>query len=918
MNIKRVNMRMLPGLLISIIIILGVGLRAGVNFITDFQWFRENEFLNTFLVKILTELGILAPLWVLAGFGLHIFMKELKKKYYAQAHITYDKQADRGIELSMGFFSAAFAGVMAWAIADSIWLKLRMFFSSTKFDSVDPIFGKNIEFYMFKLPLYQQLLSIGITVTILIILITVVFFFIMLTLRPPSESSIYYLHETIKRPNLISLASVRKKELFSSALRKIAFLGMVVFLLASVKYFLQIYELVYSANGVAYGASYTDIHVTLTAYRVAAFVSLESAFTFAYGLLKGQFKLAASGPVLLVAVGIAFGITGLVVQRLVVEPDEIAKEKKYLIYNIEHTQKAFALDNVIVREFPAEQNITRQDLTSNAATIENIRINDARPLEETYNQIQGIRLYYAFDDIDLDRYTVDGKYKQVFISPRELDQSKLPDKAKTWLNMHLKYTHGYGIVMSPVNAVTEEGQPQLIFKNIPPVTAAGLILKRPELYFGELENDYVIVNTDEPEFDYPSGSDNVTARYKGKAGIKLGGINKLLFAYREKSMKLLVSTLINSDSRIMLYRNINERVNKIAPFLDYDKDPYLVLNREDGKLYWIIDAYTTSQYYPYSQPFEMGQKRVNYMRNSVKVVIDAYEGTTKFYVFDESDPVIKTYSKIFSDLFTSKSELTPGLLEHVRYPQDYFEMQAEVLRAYHVNNPVVFYNGEDVWDVANEKYMEGVQRVEANYVMFKLPDSESQEFVLILPYTPREKPNMTSLLAARCDGENYGRLYMYKFPKDRTIQGPLMIETRIDQDSVISPQFTLWGQKGSSVLRGNVIVVPIENSLLYVEPIYIKADNPNSLPEMKRVIVAYENKIVMEATLDKALSRIFGEEGIVEPTETIPLEEGERPEVQILLDEINRLFNENKDNMDEIEKLIQQLNQLLERQDQQK
>lgn len=788
-----------------------------------------------------------------------------------------------------------------------------MFLNATRFDGVDPIFDKNIGFYMFNLPLYQQLLSIGIGVTIIIIAITVGFFFLMLTMRPPAESSIYYLNESTRHNNLISLASMRKKELFDSALRKIAFLGMAVFVLIGIKYFLQTYELLYSPNGVAYGASYTDIHVTLIAYRVAAIVSLASAFTVAFGLLKGQFKLAASGPVLLIAVNVVFGIAGLVVQQLIVEPDEIAKEKEYLVYNIDHTQKAFALDNVTISEFPVEQNIARRDLTNNAATIDNIRINDARPLKETYNQIQGLRLYYTFNDIDLDRYVIDGKYKQVFIAPRELDQDKLPDKAKTWLNMHIKYTHGYGIVMSPVNAVTEEGQPQLIFKNVPPITNTGLFLKRPELYFGEMENSYVIVNTDEPEFDYPSGSDNVTTSYKGRAGIKLGGINKLLFAYRERSMKLLVSTVVNSDSRIILYRNIMDRVNKIAPFLDYDKDPYLVLNQEDGRLYWIIDAYTTSQYYPYSQPFELDQKRMNYMRNSVKVVIDAYDGTTKFYIFDESDPVVKTYGRIFTDLFTAKSELTPGLLEHIRYPQDYFEMQSEVYRAYHVNNPVVFYNGEDIWDVANEKYMEGVQRIEPNYVMFKLPDSESQEFAMILPYTPKEKPNMTSLLVARSDGENYGKLYMYKFPKDKTIQGPLMIETRIDQDSVISPQFTLWGQKGSAVLRGNVIVIPIEKSLIYVEPIYIKADNPNSLPEMKRVIVAYEDKIVMETTLDKALARIFGEEEIVTPSETTPAGEGIEAEVQRLLDEINSLFNENKDNMDEIEKLINQLNQLLEK-----
>lgn len=911
---KRVNMRVAAVLVLAIIIILGTGLRSLVNFITDFQWFGKNEFLNTFLVRILTELGILIPLWILAGIGLYVYIKRLNRKYCANAHVSHEKQADKRINQSIGIFSALSGGAMAWAISDSIWLKLRMFLNSTPFDSADPIFGKNIDFYLFKLPLYQQLLTIGIIVTFLLIVVTVGFFFIMRTLMPPSEDSIYYMNEFPKRPNVISLSSIPKNELFISALRKIVFLGMIIFLLVSAKYFLRTFELMYSTEGVAYGASYTDIHVTLIGYRVAAAVSLVSAFIFAFGLLKRRFKLAVSGPVLLFSVNIIFAIAGFVVQQLIVEPDEIGKEKEFLVYNIEHTQEAFALDDVTISEFPVEQSLVRQDLIDNATTVENIRINDARPLKETYNQIQGIRLYYLFNDIDLDRYVIDGDYTQVFISPRELDQDKLSDQAKTWINMHLKFTHGYGVVMSPVNAVTEEGQPQLIFKNVPPITDTDLIINRPELYFGEMDNRYVVINTDEPEFDYPYGSDNVTSRYEGSAGIELGGINKLLFAYREKSMKLLFSTIVNRDSRIIFYRNIKDRVDRIAPFLDYDSNPYLVLNQEDGKLYWIIDAYTTSKYYPYSQPFKLGGKDVNYMRNSVKVVIDAYEGTTKFYVFDEEDPVVKTYGKIFTDLFTAKSELTPGMLNHVRYPQDYFDMQSEVYRTYHVDNPVVFYNGEDIWDIANEKYMDGVQRIESNYVMFKLPDSESKEFALILPYTPREKPNMTSLFVARSDGEKYGNLYMYKFPKDKTIQGPLMIESRIDQDSLISPQFTLWGQRGSAVLRGNLIVVPIEDSLIYVEPIYLKADNPKSLPEMKRVIVAYQNKIVMEETLDKALSRIFGGDEIEKPSETIPVEGEIEQEVQRLLGEINRLFNQNKDNMDEIERLIDQINQLIERQ----
>lgn len=897
----------LAGLLI-LLVFISTSLGSIVDFITDFQWFQKNGFIETFLIKLWTQLGILIPIWLVMGLGLYKYFVRQKRKYYKQALITRTKAEDKIFNRSIKWGALIISGLLGWNISGVLWLRLQMFLKATPFFESDPIFKMPLDFYMFQLPVYQQLLSIGIMFTFLLSAIILGYFFLLLAIRPPSEESVYSGISFDQKADLNVFTAMLRRDLLTPAVRKIAVLGMFIFIMIGVKYFLMTYELMYSAKGVAYGASYTDIHVTLLGYRMAGVVSFIAAFTFAYGLLNGNPKLVSFGPILLIGVTLVFGIVGVVVQQLVVEPDEIGKESAYLVHNIKYTQKAFDLEDVVIQEFPVEQNITETDLINNADTVENIRINDARPLKQTYNQIQGIRLYYVFNDIDLDRYRVNGEYTQMFVSTRELDQMKLPDQAKTWINMHLKYTHGYGVVMSPVNAVSDEGQPQLIFKNVPPVTTTDLIINRPELYFGEKTNQYIVVNTDEPEFDYPSGSDNVTTRYKGNAGIELGGINKLLYAYREGSMKLLVSSVVNSDSRIIFYRNIVERVRRIAPFLTYDSNPYLVLNQEDGKLYWIIDAYTTSQHYPYAQPFKLQGNKVNYMRNSVKVVIDAYEGTTTFYIFDEDDPVVKTYNKIFTDLFTSKDDLTKGLLPHIRYPQDYFDMQTEVYRAYHVNNPVVFYNGEDIWDVAKEKYMEGIQPIESNYVMFKLPDEEKKEFALIVPYTPREKPNMTSLLVARSDGDNYGELYMYKFPKDKTVQGPLMIEARIDQDSTISPQFTLWGQKGSAVLRGNVIVVPIENSLLYVEPIYIKADNPNSLPEMKRVIVAYQDKVVMEETLDEALERIFGD------ISRSPADVQEASsDVETLLNELRDLFKDQQENMDKIEEQINALENLLEK-----
>jgi len=437
-----------------------------------------------------------------------------------------------------------------------------------------------------------------------------------------------------------------------------------------------------------------------------------------------------------------------------------------------------------------------------------------------------------------------------------------------------------------------------------------------------LTNDYIIVNTDELEFDYPSGSENVETLYQGDAGIELSGLNKLLFAIRESSLKILISGNINSDSRIVINRNINERIRKIAPFIEYDDDPYVVVNQEDGRLYWIIDGYTVSSRYPYSQPY--GNTNVNYIRNSVKVVIDAYNGATNYYVFDENDPVIETYRKIFPDLFLDKEDMPTGLQAHVRYPQLMFDIQSDIYRTYHMSNPRVFFSREDLWDIAKEKYMMGqVQTVESQYLMFKLPEEDSVEFLLTVPYTPTNRNNMTSLLVARNDGDSYGELILYRLPKSENIQGPMMIESRIDQDSVISPQLTLWSQEGSRVLRGNLLVIPIENSLLYVEPIYLQADNENSLPEAKRVIVAFRDRIVMEETLELALEQLFGS-GVPREAEDTPRDEGDRVVVEgdvvELVKRANEVFNRAKESsqrgdwasygehIKELEEILSQLN----------
>ncbi|GAU78935.1 UPF0182 family protein [Fusibacter sp. 3D3] len=842
-NPKKNLIRLLIGLVALLAFIFG----KGIGLITDFLWFKSLHFESVFLTRLFTKFALFIPLWLFFSLFLTLYFRMIYKSYlaYPRLHdVTVKESPVKKYNALVGFGIGA---LFALVISNSLWLDFLKMINAVSFSQADPIYHLDISFYIFVLPFLRTLMGLLIFFLGMIILGTAFLEFMLINQRYANVMDI----------TLDSISNSLKGPFLRSLFKKISYLLACCFLLLGGFYLTNTFELLYSTRGVAFGASYTDIAVTIWSYRAYALLAVFSAVLTLIAFHKNKLRLFAVGPITLIVAWFVFAIAGGVVQQLIVEPDEISKETEYLNYNIKFTQKAYNLDTVDLVEYPYAENLTQASIMRNDETIKNIRINDARPLKQTFNQIQSIRLYYDFYDIDVDRYTIDGEYTQVFITPRELNQYKLDNKAMTWLNQYLKYTHGYGIVMSPVNRVTDEGQPELLFKNIPPITETNLQITQPEIYFGEQTEKYIIVGSGEKEFDYPSGSDNVETMYSGTDGISLHGLNRLLFAYKEQSLKLLVSNNITRDSKIIIRRNIIERVNAIAPFIKLDSNPYIVLNDTDGKLYWIVDAYTDTPYYPYSQRFDFQDQEVNYIRNSVKAVVDAYDGTVAFYVFDDQDPLIQTYKKIFPKLFLSRAEFPVGLESHTRYPQDLFDLQASVYRKYHVDNPVVFYNGEDVWDLATEKYMDAVQPMTSNYVMFKIDDKA--EFALIMPYTPKGKPNMTSLLVARNDAPHYGEVFLYRFPKDKTIQGPIMIESRIDQDSIISPQFTLWGQQGSSVLRGNLIVVPIESSLLYVEPIYIQSDNANSLPEMKRVIVAYEDQIVMETTLKEGLDRLFGD-----------------------------------------------------------
>lgn len=863
--------------IIGIIIVLFIIINSFggiVKFLTDYKWFNEIGYTETFLTKLKAQFSIGIPLFIVLSLLLIIYLNKLKKRFFKESEII-DTQYDKKIKLGINIVSIILSLMFTINIVSTLWFEILQYINAESFNISDPIFGHDVGFYVFNLPLINTLVSFIINILFLLIVVTVLFYGYLALKKGIKSVSGQFEDMSQFNPNqLFDFNKLLNKKFITQIINQISVIGSLVLILLGFKFFLKCYDLLYSQLGRVFGAGYTDIFVTLNLYRILAVGCVIAAFTFFLGARKKNLKIALVVPAALIIISIlGTGLSG-VVEKFIVEPDQLSKETKYMKYSINSTQDAYDLKNVKKVAFSADNNLTVEDLEKNKDVIQNIKINDQEPLIQVYNQLQGIRPYYVFNDVDVDRYKINGDYTQVFLSARELDQTRLNDQAKTWVNQYLKYTHGYGFTLSPVNEVTVQGQPEMIVKNIPPTTNTDLKITRPEIYFGEKTNEYVILNTDEKEFDYPSGSDNEETFYEGSAGIKLSLMNRLLFSIREGSYKLLISNNINKDSRIVINRNILQRVHEIAPFIYYDSNAYLVANQENGKLYWIIEGFTESQRYPYSQPTKnfIEGMNVNYIRNSVKVVIDAYDGKTDFYISDESDPIINTYSKIFKDLFKPMSEMPQGIKEHIRYSQALFNIQSDMYRLYHIENPTVFFGREDYWDISTEKYMDtGEVSVESSYVMFKLPEGEGVEFLLTTQYSPQNKDNMIALLAARNDGDNYGQLVLYEFPKTKTIPGPNMIETKIDQDTVISSQLTLWSQRGSSVLRGNTLVMPIENSLLYVEPIYLKSDTESNFPEMKMVVVSFDDRTVMETTLQKALDKIFGtsenaEQGTAEPT----------------------------------------------------
>ena len=828
-----------------------------VHLLTESWWFEAVGFASVFWQRIAWQVGISIATFVL-------YTAFLGFNYWLALRLTGDRTF-RFLESSefepytkkfANYIVALLVFIVSFSVANLSAASYELFprfLNATEFDRLDPIYQRDLGFYIFRLPLLDNLENWCLALLICGLVLSVLVYVFKGILRFDWQWKTLVIEQQWQK-----LITKPIKVHLSLLLAAIA-------IDIAVDFWLERYELLYSSQGVVWGADYTDTHARLFAFWVMIVASVLLGLwlivaTWSNSLLRPIYGIGVYALILLLVNATYPELQ----QRFVVEPNELAKELPYIKHNIEFTRQAYDLAKIDTQNYQLDSSPSSNAriLQENQATIDNLRLWDYRPLLSTYRQLQEIRFYYKFEDVDVDRYTFNGDYRQVMLSPREFDYSQVPSSAKTWVNQRLKYTHGYGLVMNPVNEVTVDGLPILFIKNIPPVSSVELEITEPAIYYGELTSDYIYTGMDTYEFDYPRGDENAFVKYDGLGGVRLGNWwRRLAYAYDRASLKILISNYFTPNSRIHYYRQITERVRHVAPFLKYDNDPYMVI--VDGRLKWIIDAYTTSDRYPYSEAVAHEQKTelirdrdINYVRNPVKVVVDAKDGTIQFYVIDEDEPVLATYRKIFPDLFQSTASIPNQIKAHFRYPQDLFEIQAKMYLSYHMEDPQVFYNREDDWRFATELYDERQQEVEPDYLIMKLPGDTTEEFVLILPFTPVNRDNMIAWMAARSDGDNYGKLRLYEFPKQELVYGPFQIEARIDQNPAIAEQITLWSQRGSRVIRGDILVIPIDGSILYVQPLYLRAEK-GELPELSRIIVAYDKQIVMTPTLEQSLAAVF-------------------------------------------------------------
>ncbi|MGE0354647.1 MAG: UPF0182 family protein [Gemmatimonadales bacterium] len=821
------------------------------SFLTDWWWFKEIGYEAVFS----RELAVRGLLFLVGGgFAAVVIYLNLR---LAQRGLVpnpivlhFGQPSPRGprLDITAGLRRlslpvALVLGLFTGIAASPAWDTLLLALNRTPFGIADPVFGRDVGFYVFSLPAISTLLAFltGIlTITLLLLL------------------PLYFLRGDI-------IAHSRRLSTEPSAGMHLGvIIALLLVLTAARLWLVDIPSLLYSRTGPLVGASYTDMHATLPALRISAVIALLAAVGVVVGAARHRLPRA-----LLFGVGgylvfsiVARGLVPGIIQKLVVAPTELTRETPYLVNHIAATRQAWGLDSVETRDLSSEPTLTLADIRANGPTIENVRLWDRDPLLLTFGQLQEIRTYYDFVSIDDDRYWIDGKYRQVLLSPRELNAASLP--TRTFINEHLTFTHGMGLTVGPVNQVTAEGLPVLFIKDLPPVSSVSISVTRPQIYYGELANEYVFVGTRQREFDHPSGDENVYANYEGTGGVRVGNlIRRLVLAARFGSSKILFSGDITDSSRMLYYRDIKDRAEKALPFLRFDRDPYMVI-AADGKLKWILDAYTSSNRYPYSQRLNDG---TSYMRNSVKVVIDAYDGSVTSYVSAPSDPLIRTWEKIFPGIFTPMDSMPADLRAHVRYPDEIYRIQTNLYTTYHMESPVDFYHREDQWQIPVIEDPNGAVPFMRHIVM-KLPGESQAEFIYMVPFTPRGKDNLAAWMVVRNDGAEYGKLRVYRLSRQSLVFGPRQIENRINQNTEISRQVSLWDQRGSRVIRGDLLVIPIEESLLYVQPLYLQAEG-GRIPELKRVVVAYQNQVVMDETLDGALTSLFGgSSGTVQPRAT--------------------------------------------------
>jgi len=841
-------------ILLVLVAVLVLGSRTALSFWVDLLWFGSLGYSDVFWTARTLQWGCFA------GFAIATFLILYGAfQLLWRAHAA-DMPADhtlffggqpvtlsvRPIIRVVGLVGPGFIALVTAAAMAAEWPTLALFHYAPAATGVvvDPIFNKPLNFYLFTLPALDLITGWLLTQAVLIGAMAVVFLLI-------SGGSRAFAERSLTRVTL--------------PWRGVSFASAFLLLVVAARVYFGRFEQLFDHHTIFDGVTYTDAHVVLTGkLLVVLALLLGAAIAIVNGLRTPRGRTLILAVVPAVACQVLVGVVGWYMASFIVKPNELVREQPYISHNIDMTRQAWGLDKFEQREFPAETTVEATDPANNQLTLQNIRLWDVTALQNTLRQIQEIRTYYDFPDIDIDRYNIDGQKREVMLAARELNVDKLPESSRNWINEKLIYTHGYGITMNPVNGFTSEGLPTLLLSNMPvQSTVKSLSVTRPEIYFGEMTNTDVYVKTRQQEFNYPQGDSNVSTSYEGTGGIEMGGIlRRILLSFdRGDLSKIPFSDDVNDKSRLLIRRNVRERVATLAPFLTFDQDPYVVVGA-DGRLSWVMDAFTTSDSYPYSTHYEMGRGSINYMRNSVKAVVDAYDGTTTFYVFDNEDPILAAYRGIFPSLFKDAATMPAGLRQHVRYPEELLKLQAEVYGLYHMTNPAVFYNREDLWTVATQTGSsqggdQASRAMEPNFVLMKLPGEKAEEFVEILPFTPANRNNLIGWIAARSDGEHYGTSVVYDFPKTRLVDGPQQIEARIDQNAQLSGQLTLWNQQGSHVIRGALLVIPSGRALLYAEPIYLQAEH-SPMPELRLVVLALQDKLAYGPTFEAALASLYG------------------------------------------------------------